>query len=136
MKLRKSNELPQCCRWCHYYSLGVCYCKENKVDLNDDFSIYQVAEDGTLDECLGEVLESKNNEEFRPVEMKLQELGISQKRIGIITDVVKECIEDYKEAIRPLLDEKVSICYQNYEPKENEGVPISNPESFCCNNWR
>lgn len=97
--------------------------------------VYLVAEEGHLSETIEEVLGSMKLTSFNDLEHTLRDWGVSNKRIKEFNTVFKECYEKFSEDLKEVLNEQVSLCYQNRLDRKVEGVIISNPEDFVCKDW-
>lgn len=138
MKLKKVDKdtWQKCCRWCHNYQKGKCY--KNHTDVGEDLSVYKVAEEGYLEETIGETLGSCSLDEFKELEYLLRGFKLSEKRIKEFDDLFRRCWEYFSQnKLKFELEENVAECYQNHltDFDSLEGETILNPEEHCCKDW-
>lgn len=141
MKLRKvvnsDDSWQRHCRWCKHFINGCCYNSKMNESFTDNNTLYEVSESGQLSEVIEETLQDVKLEEFRELEYKLREWRLSEKRIKEFLELFKNCYDDWSVSLRDTLDENISRIYLNYasETSESEGVSISDPDNFCCEEW-
>ena len=143
MKLKRvdkeKDDWQKCCRYCHHYSNGKCFNKNNPIVFEEDsIAVYKVAEDGYLDQCLEETLDSIKLSEFKELEFLLRGYKLSEKRIKEFNSLFQECWEDFlQNTLKPELEENVSRCYiNNLESRTSfNGLYIKDPENYCCKEW-
>ena len=108
----------------------------NNVSAGEDLSVYKVSEEGYLDQCLQETLESVKLKEFKELEFFLRECRVSEKKIKEFDNLFKECWEEFSQnTLKTELEENVAKCYQNHIDTISDGFYIEDPENFVCKDW-
>ncbi len=128
------EDMYHCCRWCHWYKEGKCYCKEYSAG-GDSLDVYEVSENGYLSETLEETLNNEKliKEFMFDVESILDKWGVSQKRKKEFEEHFRQSWGSFADtSLKEVLDENVSVLYQTKmeECSQTSGVYVS--EDFCC----
>lgn len=136
MSKAELEDMYHTCRWCKYYQGGVCI-NEAFTACRDTLSVYAVAEDGRLSECIRETLGSISTDKVeRELRYKLEEFHLSNKRIDEVIQLFREKMEELFDAeYVEKLDGAISRLYQNdadTHAESSEGVDIADPHSFYC----
>jgi len=132
------EEMYHTCRWCHYFKEGKCWNRGMFAGDCGSVDVFSISEEGYLSEVLNETVHGVKLEEFRELEYKLRDWGVSEKRIKEFNSLFAECFDQWADMnLIPELDEKVSVCYQNrlYDDETFTGIEIANPEDNYCKDW-
>ena len=135
---RTLDNMYHCCRFCQHFSNGRCFNNTIKNVSNDvvEDMIYAVSENGVLDEALIETLDSVDRREFlTPILNLLRMYGLSDKRIKETEkSLVTELEHWLHNELKPELEDTIPDFYIGSLIKDS-GVPINNPENYCCGEW-
>lgn len=140
MSEEDKNAWLKCCKYCRHFDPkdSHCYNKNTEISAGEDLSVYQVAENGWLDEVLEESLGSIDiHEPFVTLETAFKTYGLSNRRCEMLKKLVDNCWTDLKQILRERVGDDVAYLYQTRitECDSYGKLFIEHPEDFYCKDW-